>query len=246
MGVRRGCLAAACALSLLAGLAPAVITGPASAVTERSVDRQWPVDEKGDGCAPPVWPKAKKSQDYRRVLVVGDSLIRHSRAILEADLTEAGWIPTVRCWGAKGSVWGVQQIERARALGQLPKTIVVSLGTNDIWWLNVPMDVAIDSMMASIGPHHTVFWVNLWFGPHGYDRLPKPFAANRTLRAKAKEYPNLRVVNFARAFVDAELAGEGVGWEDGVHLNAAGNRLRVRTIVGAMGVPVRPAPTPTT
>lgn len=212
---------------------------PASAMP-RAVDHQWPVDEKGDGCAAPVWPNAKKSQDYRRVLVVGDSLIRNSRTSLEAKLAEAGWIPTVRCWGAKGSDWGVQQINRARELGQLPDTIVVSLGTNDIWWLHIPMDVAIDSMMAAIGTSKTVYWINLWFGPNGYDDLPRPMAANRILRAKAKEYPNLRIINFAKAFQDAERVDPSVGWEDGVHLNEAGNLVRVKAIVGALGAPMKP------
>ena len=233
---RAGIAAAVLALS---AVAPSV-AGAAPA----SVDQQWPVDERGDGCAAPVWPNAKKSQEFRRVLVVGDSLIRNSRAKLESALTEAGWIPTVRCWGAKGSDWGVEQINRARQLGQLPDTIVVSLGTNDIWWLHIPMDVAIDSMMSAIGSTKTVYWVNLWFGPNGYDDLPKPTAANRILRAKAKEYPNLRIVNFAKAFVDAEKIDPSVGWEDGVHLNEAGNLVRVNAIVGAIGAPMKPVVKP--
>lgn len=103
------------------------------------------------------------------------------------------------------------------------------------------MDVAVDRMMTAIGPGRTVYWVNLWFGPHGYSRLPKPTKANRILRAKAKQYPNLRIVNFARAFRAAKASGESVGWADGVHLNLAGYRLRNRTIVAALTLPPSPA-----
>lgn len=225
-------------LALAAGAPVPVNAAPAS------IDHQWPVDEKGDGCTAPVWPKAKKSQEFRRVLVVGDSHIRDSRGLLEAKLSEAGWIPTVRCWGAKGSDWGVEQINRARELDQLPDTIVISLGTNDIWWLHIPMDVAIDSIMSAVGAKKIVYWINLWFGPTYYDDLPKPTGANRILRAKVKEYPNLRIVNFAKSFQDAASADPSVGWIDGVHLNERGSRVRVRSITDALGVPVKPMATP--
>ncbi len=211
----------------------------ASDVTARSgtVDPAWPANVRGDGCAAPVWPNAPAELSSSRVLVIGDSLIRDTRSMLEQSLTAAGWIPTVRCWGGKGSDWGVQQVKRARQLKQLPDHVVVSLGTNDIWWLGVPMEVAVDRMMAAIGPKRTVYWVNLWFGSVGYanyDRLPRPERANRVLRQKAKEYPNLRVVDFARTFKDQAARGKGVGWLDGVHLNQAGNRLRTRLIVSSL------------
>lgn len=218
------------------------------------VDPQWPVDEKGDGCSAPVWPGEESHKDPRRVLVVGDSLIRNSRNFLESKLEKKGWIPTVRCWGAKGTDWGLQQIQRARALKQLPKTIVVSLGTNDIWWLHLDFAQGIDDMMEAIGPKRQVYWVNLWFGPNGYDDLPSPTKANRVLRDKAKQYPNLTIVNFAKEFRRADAANPAVGWEDGVHLNTEGNKVRVRSIAQALGSPVddskpkpkpEPEPTPT-
>ena len=42
-------------------------------------------------------------------------------------------------------------------------------------------------------PQRTVYWVNLWFGRHGYSRLPEPTKANRILRHKAEQYPNLHL-----------------------------------------------------
>lgn len=73
----------------------------AAPVRADAIDSQWPVDEKGDGCSSPVWPGEESHKDPRRVLVVGDSLIRNSRSSLESKLTRKGWLPTVRCWGGK-------------------------------------------------------------------------------------------------------------------------------------------------
>ena len=207
----------------------ALPAAPAPIVGADEIDPDWPADTRGDGCAAPVWPA--KAESTPRVLLIGDSLFRNARALLEAEITSAGWAPTVRCWGARGSVWGVGQVERARELDQLPDTVIVSLGTNDIWWLGVSMEQAVDSMMAALGPDVTVFWVNLLFGPHGYDRLPEPGPANEVLEAKLAEYPNLRVIDFAGAFQEAQARGEPVGWLDGVHLNEAARVVRVETIV---------------
>ena len=52
----------------------------------------------------------------------------------------------------------------------------------------------------------------------------------------------MTIVNFAKAFRDAEKRGEPVGWEDGVHLNSKRNSLRVTAILKAIGKPVAPAP----
>lgn len=200
-------------------------------------DPRWPVDTRGDGCSTPIWPDAKRSDGYRRLLVVGDSLIRNSRTLVEDRARSAGWIPTVRCWGAKGTDWGLAQIKRAKQMKQLPRTVVISLGTNDIWWLGLDLGAGVDAIMAEVGPRRQIYWVDLWFGPHGYDRLPTPYAANRLLREKAKEYPNLTIVRFSKAFKKADARDPAVGWEDGVHLNEAGRIVRVDAIMKAIGEP---------
>jgi hypothetical protein len=220
----------------LGAVIPANAT-PTVASNQVTTDPAWPVDTRGDGCSSPTWPVADKSEKHRRVLLVGDSLFRESRTELERRATEDGWLPTVRCWGAKGTDWGLQQVIRARQRKELPQTVVVSLGTNDIWWLGLDLGRGVDALMAEIGPKREVYWVNLWFGPHSYDRLPTPHAANRLLRAKAKQYDNLNIVNFAKAFRKADARDPAVGWEDGVHLNAAGNRVRVNAIMKALGNP---------
>jgi len=199
---------------------------------EPLIDDQWPVDEKGDGCEAPVWPAA--APDAPRVLLIGDSLFRNARGMLEESLAANGWVPTVRCWGAKGTDWGVGQVERARELEQLPSTVVLSFGTNDIWWLGIPMEDAVDQMMASLGTERDVYWVNLWYNQSAYDALPDPGPANDILEAKAAEYPNLHVIDFSSAFQGLASAGVDVGWTDGVHLNDTANALRTEIIVAAL------------
>ncbi len=197
------------------------------------IDESWPADEKGDGCDAPVWPAA--APDANRVLLIGDSLFRNARGMLEDSLTVNGWTPTVRCWGATGTDWGAGQVERARELGQLPQTVVLSFGTNDIWWLGIPMEDAVDQMMAALGSERDVYWVNLWYNTSAYDDLPDPGPANDILAAKTAEYPNLYVIDFARAFDGLASAGVDVGWTDGVHLNETANQLRTDLIIAALG-----------
>ncbi len=252
MGVTHRIIVSATAVAVIAsaiGLAPAAATvGSDSGATETAqslspasvTDPSWPADTRGDGCPSPVWSAKAKRNDPRRLLVVGDSLIRESRDELNQLAGAVGWIPTIRCWGAKGTDWGLQQIIRARQLKQLPRTVVISLGTNDIWWLGLDLGQGVDAIMKQLGSKRNVYWVNLHFGPHGYDRLPAPTAANRLLRAKAREYSNLTIVNFARAFKDAQATGVPVGWQDGVHLNAAGNRVRTQAIIDAIETPRKP------
>lgn len=222
--------------ALLASPPASATQGPQSR-TSTVTDRAWPPNLRGDGCPSPQWRTDVRRHDPRRMLVIGDSLIRESRVGLTRAAETAGWLPTIRCWGAKGTNWGLQQVIRARQLKQLPRTVVISLGTNDIWWLGLDLGRGVDAMMAQLGPTRKVYWVNLHFGPHGYSRLPAPTAANRVLRAKAKEYPNLTIVNFARAFTTAKSRGIPVGWRDGVHLNEAGYRVRVQAIMDSVGTP---------
>jgi hypothetical protein len=206
-------------------------TAPAEAASLPETDPTWPADQTGKGCDAPVWPAAAAGTP--RVLVIGDSLTRDSRTVLESDLQASGWAPTVRCWGMTGTAWGVTQVERARELGQLPDTVVIALGTNDIWWIGVPIDEGVDRMMAALGSDRDVLWVNFSFGVYGVDNIPDADKANTLLAAKAAEYPNLRIVDFDGAM--AAAAGQGASWTDGIHLNHIGGAARASAIVAALG-----------
>ena len=231
--------------SALAAPASAIVPPPSPLVSEPAVkaagktDPQWPADTTGKGCSSPVWPGGAAENDPRRVLVVGDSLTRESRPMLERTLSAKGWLPTVRCWGGKGTVWGVEQLKRARQLGQLPPTVVVALGTNDVWWLGTSLATGVDEVMKVLGPKRTVYWVNLRFGPNGYSDLPHHGGGNKVLREKDRQYRNMTVINFARQYGDALKSDPYVGWADGVHLNYRGYVVRSSIIAKALGEPRR-------
>jgi lysophospholipase L1-like esterase len=192
-------------------------------------DPDWPADRTGKGCTSPIWPVAAGAP---RVLVIGDSLTRDSRDLLEEGLEAAGWAPTVRCWGTMGTAWGRAQIERAEVLDQLPETVVVALGTNDIWWIGVPIHQGVAELMAALGPDREVLWVNFAFGQNRVASIPDTAKANADLADAASSFPNLRIIDFQSAMADASR--EGASWTDGVHLNEAANRARVAAIVAAL------------
>ena len=206
---------------------------PPETLTVEAADSAWPENTDGKGCAAPIWKSGPPENDPSRVLIVGDSLTRESQPSLQQRLAKKGWLPTVRCWGGKGTVWGKEQIQRARKLDNLPSVVVVALGTNDVWWLGTDLGSGVDSIMKSLGPKRKVYWVNLLFGPNGYGLEP-PTEANRLLVEKAEEYKNLEVIDFATAYKAAMAKDSSVGWADGVHLNSAGYRVRNSLIVKAL------------
>jgi len=226
-------------LSPPAGPAKRTTTTTTTKKTE-TLDPQWPANTTGKGCSSPVWRGSTSQRDPVRVLVIGDSLTRESRSLLEPALARKGWNPVVRCWGGKGSAWGVEQVKRARALKNLPRTVVVALGTNDIWWLGVSMETAVDNIMSALGPKRKVYWVNLWFGPNGYG-LSAPTSANLVLKNKEKQYSNLVVIDFATKYARAIKNNPKNGWADGVHLNSTGYRTRTKIIVRSLGRPLKSA-----
>ena len=72
----------------------------------------------------------------RRVLVIGDSLVREAKGVIVCGLRSSGWTPTIRCFGGKRLDWALGQIDRACAQGQLPEVVVIVMGTNDMRWID--------------------------------------------------------------------------------------------------------------
>jgi hypothetical protein len=106
-----------------------------------------------------------------------------------------------------------------RAAGNLPRVIVVSLGTNDDPRSPSAFRAAIRETMAVVGPERCVVWATI--------KRPAVAGAtygayNRTLAQEAKRRPNLEVVRWAR------LAAQNPQWfgGDGVHPDATGYRAR--------------------
>lgn len=205
------------------------VAGPA--VADR-FDRSWPADPPWDACPRPVWPGTRMVGSPglgRRVLVLGDSLTRESRVSTARLLRAGGWTPSFRCWGSRRLDWGLAQITRARSLRQLPGTIVVALGTNDISWVDEQTTARrVDALLDRIGPGRRILWVDLHLTRSAWlDARAARF--NALLRAQARARPNLTVIGWHRV-----AAAHRIGGGDGIHYGPRGYRLRARVIAQAV------------
>ena len=241
--------APASAMPLMPVPDPAIPTASAPATIPAAapdrVDRQWPKNPPWDACPRPVWPgetSAGMPGGGRRVLVIGDSLTRESLALTAKGMRRNGWTPTFRCWGSRRLDWGIDQVVRSRQIGQLPKHVIVALGTNDISW-ETPQTTErrVRTLLNRLGPNRTVLWVDLHLTRSAWlDARAAWF--NDLLRRLARERPNLTVVAWHRV-----ARANGIrGW-DGIHYGPYGYRLRARTVLEALDAagrrdPVEPAP----
>jgi hypothetical protein len=186
----------------------------------------------------------------RRVLVIGDSLTRESLTLTAKGMRRSGWTPTFRCWGSRRLDWGIDQVLRARRIGQLPGHVIVALGTNDISWeTQETTERRVRTLLERLGSHRTVLWVELHLTRSAWlDARAAWF--NDLLHRLAKQRPNLRVVRW-----HAVAQANGIrGW-DGIHYGPHGYRLRARTVLAALDAagrrdpvsaspPATPAPIP--
>lgn len=205
---------------------------PAPTYPTDRVDRAWPRNPPWDACPRPVWP-GKPSEgspgEGERVLVIGDSLTRESRAATMRLMKASGWTPTFRCWGSKRMDWGLEQLKRARSLDQLPTYVVVAMGTNDVSWEQPAVtERRVRTMLDRLGPKRQVLWVDLDVA-HSAFSTARAAWFNRMIRDVAKDRPNVTVVPWER------LARERrVGRFDGIHYGADGYRLRAKVVTDSL------------
>lgn len=207
---------------------PAAFKGEPLSVT---VD-PWPEDSGPRACPAPQWPEVRPGEEFRRVLVVGDSLTQGSRVALERELRRRGWLPSTRCWAGESIAWGVEQVREAAALDHVPATLVVSLGTNDVF-AGRQIGPLVDEFMRSMPPNRTVYWVSLSFDS-GAQLLPVALQANEDLESASERWPLLEVID-----VDTGLRLDAPSsyFTDSVHLTRQGYRVRSAAIAAAMGLP---------
>ena len=192
-------------------------------------DPRWPNRIGWQGCPAPIWPSNVAEGapgNGRRVLVVGDSLVRESRTRLMTLLRHSGWTPTVRCWGGKRLDWVSGQISRATKIDQLPNTVIVVVGTNDMRWVSRPVTKArMRSLVEQIGSDREILWVNTFAS--GADRFTRPKERwfNRQLQRLARQHDNVTIVDWS-----AEARTRGVRFEDGLHYRPKGRRLLAEVI----------------
>lgn len=187
-------------------------------------DPQWSTEGDARACSGPIWPASLNTTpgpgQGRRVLVIGDSLTRNGRAPLKRKLRADGWTPTVRCFGGKRLDWAIAQAKRAKQLGQLPDTVVIAIGTNDMRWIDRRTTQArMKELMRVLGKKRTVLWVDTYAS--GGDRFTRSKEKwfNRQVKSLAQQRKNLHHVvwgNWARA--------NDVRFADALHYTTSGTR----------------------
>lgn len=214
------------ALVLTAALSAALL-GALPAQAER--DPAWTTEGDPRACDAPIWPEALaqgEPGEGRRVLVIGDSLVREARADIQRGLRASGWTPTIRCFGGKRLDWALAQIERARDIDQLPRVVVVAMGTNDMRWIDRSTTRArMERVLRALGSR-TVVWVDTYAS--GADRFTKDKQRwiNRQIGRLARQSDRVHRVRWG-AFAEAE----GVRFRDGLHYDRAGTREFARRLV---------------
>lgn len=202
-----------------------------SPVLAAQSDPSWRTGGDVRACSAPVSFNATNPRgpgQGERVLVVGDSLTRDSRAMLTKALKSSGWNPVIRCFGGKRIDWGMSQIRDQRAWEGVPQTVVIALGTNDMRWIDKPTTKArINKMLDQLGPTRNVLWVNL-YGSNG-DRFSKSKQVwfNTTLKRIAIKRPNVQVLPWARHAQAAKIPMSGP-----LHYAHKGLVLRTKLTVG--------------
>jgi lysophospholipase L1-like esterase len=163
------------------------------------------------------------------VLIIGDSLTRESRVHTTRAMRASGWTPTFRCWGSKRLDWGIAQVRRAKELGQLPRYVIMALGTNDISWETpATTEARVRTLLRALGPNRQVLWVDLDVDHSSFSRS-RALWFNDMIRRVAASRDNLTVVPW-RQIARAERAGR----YDGIHYGSGGYRLRARTVAAAL------------
>lgn len=223
-------IAVAAVLALLMSAAP-IAHADDGTRNEPRKDPEWTTEGDARACSAPIWPRKLNTTpgagEGRRVLVIGDSLTRNARTPLKKKLRASGWTPTVRCFGGKRLDWAIAQARRAKEIDQLPDTVVIAIGTNDMRWIDRGTTKArMRQLLGVLGKKRTVLWVDTYAS--GGDRFTRSKEKwfNRQVKSLARENENLyRVVwgPYARR--------EGVQFADALHYNRAGERAWARRIV---------------
>jgi lysophospholipase L1-like esterase len=163
----------------------------------------------------------------RDVDMVGDSLtvgtIVFGRLLSAFD--SAGYTLWTDAKVGRFVATGRQILGAEAQAGRLAPIVVVALGTNDAaaGYSLSAFTREVDAVMGAVGPARTVVWVNLYLPAQDLH-----VGHNQVLEAKAVEYPNLVVADWAATGNDAHLE------RDQIHLNATGYRNRTAFVLAAV------------
>lgn len=207
-----------------------LLMAPAATAAER--DPGWSDEGDQRACSAPIWPSQiaqGQPGQGRRVLVIGDSLARESKGDIVRGLRRSGWTPTIRCFGGKRLDWALGQVNRARALGQLPEFVVIVMGTNDMRWVDRSTTRARMERVARELRGRTVVWVDTYAS--GGDRFTKSKQRwiNRQIQRLGREYPHVHHVAWGALAEDL-----GIRFGSALHYDRRGERAFARALVAGV------------
>ena len=217
---------------LLAGsfLVTSFVSTPVHAADQPRKDPAWSTEGDPRACSAPIWPKRENTTagpgQGRRVVVIGDSLTREAREPLTKKLRAQGWTPTIRCFGGKRLDWAIAQVRRAKAIDQLPSVVVISMGTNDMRWIDRARTKArMRELVDLLGDKRTILWVDTYAS--GGDRFTRDKERwfNKQVRQLAAERDNVHHIDWGDY-----ARGEGVRFATALHYDAAGTRAWARRV----------------
>lgn len=170
------------------------------------------------------------------VVVMGDSLVRESRAAITASLADAGFDVVFVCWGGKNLLWGAEQVDHLRTLDLLPACLVVNLGTNDLKGTTaqgladaVPLSMVserLKDLLAQVADVPDVFVVDL---AADLSLAPGTMAEVGDAPSVWQAAVDQTGVGAAIPWSDAVAQGALVG-SDGIHDSVAGQYARANVI----------------
>lgn len=205
---------AASSILLLAAIGCFVFIPPVSAVENVDVLR-------ASTEAPPPEPTVDETNEIQpfTVLLIGDSVSVRAIPYFVEMFPQGGIDATVN----RPLTDGVIVYEYYRDNGSVGDIVVFSLGTN-----GPANDEQLDTLMASIGPEKSVYFVNT--------RSPQPWvqATNEAFSRAAERYKNVSVIDWYGTSANHDDYFDG----DGTHLNEYGAQVYVEMIRTACGLPL--------
>ncbi len=180
-----------------------------------------------------------------RVAVIGDSLMDNARWYLSSALGQAGYSFVIDAQPSRRipesvrvPYSGVMAARQVRSTWGDADCWVIALGSNDLIYGGGVTAIAaslIESMLASVTPDSSIWWVNLDYHrdpEFSFDFVGATSTFNAALETRAAVDANLTVIDWY------SLAESHREWFfDPVHVDTIGSRARAQQVVDALGHP---------
>lgn len=168
---------------------------------------------------------AAVAKDPAGVLVLGDSMTRKGAAQLEHTFFHQGRPVCIDGRNGRTTAQGVEVLRGYVARQQVPATVVVALGTNDVLGSPAAFRTRLTELVALLPREHRLLLVDTWYTGHD----PAASAANRVI-ADVAASRGATVIGF-----HDWLRGREALLADHVHLTDQGSLERAWLIARAVG-----------